>query len=146
MIPLVPFLGLMHFRIHVFSSLFLVELGALMMVASTMVPPCTISPLALEAGFHISKDSLTNMVLLKKVPEFQQGRRIRNLFLVEINTHERPHGIDVINVIFNSNIRQIEPDLHEVYMKHRLNAFYETTTLSGRIEWQESSQSMRTTE
>ena len=76
------------------------------------------------------------MVLLKKVSKFQQGSRIRNLFLVEINAHERPHGIVVINGIFNGNIRQIEPDLHKVHAKHRLNAFYGTTTLSGRIEWQ----------
>lgn len=44
--------------------------------------------------------------------------------------------IAVINGIFNSNIRQIEPDLHKVHAKHCLNAFYGTTTLSGRIEWQ----------
>ena len=37
---------------------------------------------------------------------------------------------------FNSNLRQIEPDLHKVHAKHCLNALYGTTTLSGRIEWQ----------
>ena len=42
------------------------------------------------------------MILFQKMSEFQQCRCVRNLFIIEINTHKFSESIAVIDGIFNT--------------------------------------------
>lgn len=108
---------------EIFESVFMI---------STEVSRCWIKETLIKAVEVFRETAIGDFDIAEILLDNQAG----TVLLVEINAHERPHGIAVINGIFNSNIRQIEPDLHKVHAKHCLNAFYGTTTLSGRIEWQ----------
>ena len=53
-----------------------------------------------KAITHILEDLLPDVVLLQKMPKFQQGCCIRNLFIDEVDFEKAPHGILPLRTIF----------------------------------------------
>ena len=102
-------------------SAFFVELGALMIVASTMVPPFIMCPACTMTRLMASKNNLFR--------PFASNRR-RNLHSVassgtdfrhEAEARKAAHGIAVIDRILSGWIRQVEPDQKHVHRQDLLN-------------------------
>ena len=62
-----------------------------------------------------------------------KGRSIRDLFGEEIDMHKGSHGVAVIDGIFNADIRQVEPVLHQVHPEHGLDPSRRTAAFSRGI-------------
>ena len=111
-------------------SAFLGELGALMMVASTMVPALHhVSGLYHDAVDCI-EEQFVQAVCLQKMTEFAQRCFVRNRLRHEVNACEFSHGVAVVDGILGSRIGQIEPDLQQIHPQHFFNAHGRTATLS----------------
>ena len=121
-VPRIPLLRGAHFRIAGFRGVlvaFLVELGAWMMVASTIVPPCMMSPAA-------SSRSFTSSNILRVMSCFSSRcRKCRSVVASGVRSMEKSifkealHGVAVVDCILESLVRKTEPVLHEVHAQHR---------------------------
>src|SRR4029077_12507478 len=101
---------------------FLVELGAAMMVASTMVPersnnrrsssrPVIESKIAWVSPWRSSKWRKRRIVL-----------NIRHPLVAQLHPRETPHRFAIVDRIFRLRVRQIEPLLQEVKPQHLLHS------------------------
>ena len=52
------------------------------------------------------------------MPELQQGGRIRNLFLQEVDPYEVSHGVTIVDRILETFVREVEPNLKQVHPEH----------------------------
>ena len=73
------------------------------------------------------------MVFFQQMPELQQGGCIWNLFFQEVDSYEVPHRIAVVDRIFKTFVRQIEPDLKQVHPEHYFDPAWRTAALPGGI-------------
>ena len=83
----------------------------------------------LETFLNVVEDGFSEMVFFQQVPKLQQGGRIRNLFLQEIDSYEIPHRVAVVNRILETFVRQIEPDLKQVHPEHYFDPARRTAAL-----------------
>src|SRR5690554_1792086 len=67
------------------------------------------------------------------MPEMQQRGGVRHLFFHEIQSHELPHRIAVVDRVFHALIRQVEPALHQVHPQHLLDPHGRSAALSLRV-------------
>jgi len=89
-IPLVALLRLMHLGSRALSA-FLVEDGALMIVASTIVPMVTFSPFARQVPLHLVEQPLAQIVLLEQVTEAAHRRLVRHRLVAKVDPDKTPH-------------------------------------------------------
>ena len=132
--PFVALLCLVHFRI---SGFFLILRGTWCIdnrcvYNRTAFHHC---PALFKNIIDSFEHLLSQMILFQKMSEFQKCCSVRNLFLVEINTHEFSECIAVINGIFDTFIRKIKPYLKKIHSKHLFNSFCGSATPSVRIIW-----------
>ena len=90
-------------------------------------------PLLFQTALHVLKELFPYVMFFQQMAEFQKGSSIRNLFTGKVEVHERPHGIAVIDCIFDSSIREVKPVLHKVHTEHGFNASYGASTLTRGI-------------
>jgi hypothetical protein len=67
----------------------LVEDGALMIVASTMVPVATFQPLLFQMPLHLIEQSAAQIVRLEQVAEAAHRRLVRHRLATEIDATNR---------------------------------------------------------
>ena len=131
-IPLVSLLGLVHFRItfafFILRRAWSIDDGSIHN-GSTMHN----HPLLFQTALHVLKELFPYVMFFQQMAEFQKGSSIRNLFTGKVEVHERPHGIAVIDCIFDSSIREVKPVLHKVHTEHGFNASYGASTLTRGI-------------
>ena len=65
----------------------------------------------------------------QQMQKLQQGGCIRNLLLQKIDPYEVPHRVAVVDRIFESFVRQVEPDLKQVHPEHYFNHTWRTAAL-----------------
>ena len=94
-IPLLALAGLVHLGVARFVA-FLVELGALMMVASTIVPVPTFRPFAAKMLVDGGKYLCSKLVLLQQVAELANRGLVRHRLTAEIDAGKLPHRSRVI--------------------------------------------------
>ncbi|CAM2157632.1 hypothetical protein PT2222_420044 [Paraburkholderia tropica] len=82
---------------------------------------------------HLGEEPLTQLVLLKQAPEFEQRCRIRYGFAAQINAHKATQAGAVIQSLFASEVGQIEPVLHEVNPQHALQTNRRATVAAFRV-------------
>ena len=68
------------------------------------------------------KVSLAQSVVIDELAELAQRRRVRHALRREVQSHELPHGIAVVDRVFNRLIRQVEPRRQQVHPEHYLDA------------------------
>ena len=133
MVILVPLLRLVHLRVSFAALVFgggsgldqrRVHDGAAMHH----------EPRFLKPGFDVLEQRFAETVLFEKMPEFQQGRRIRNLFHHEVQSEKASHGIAVVDRILCPFVGQAEPDLQEIHPQHHLNSAHRTPAFPRRVE------------
>ena len=78
---------------------------------------------------HFGKDRLRKMVRLQQMAELQERRRIGHRFHSQINAGKCPHGLAVIEGIFERFIGQRIPLLEKVNAQHPLDAHRRPPTL-----------------
>src|SRR2546421_11153269 len=76
---------------------FLVELGAAMMVASTMVPARSNS--RCSSSSHRSEDGGGQPMLLQQMPKAQNRTLVRHRIVAQLHPRETPHRLAVIDRI-----------------------------------------------
>ena len=64
------------------------------------------------------KHTLSQLVGLQQAMEFQQRHRIRCRFARQIHTDKRPHGLAIVDCIFDRFVKQADPLLDEVHAQH----------------------------
>src|SRR4051794_11691385 len=113
---------------------FLVDLGAAMIVASTMVPPATFRPREARCSFTRSNSGL---------PRSWRSSRWRKLRIVvssgtgsaaEIVADEPAHRQRVIQRLFRRWVGQVEPVLQEVQPQHSFQANRRPAVASSWVE------------
>src|ERR1700682_3131908 len=101
---------------------FLVELGAAMMVASTMVPERSNSRRSSNRPSDRIEDRLGQPMALQQVAKAQNRALIRHHLVAQLHPRETPHRFAIVNRIFRLRVRQIEPLLQEVNPQHLLHS------------------------
>jgi hypothetical protein len=99
---------------------FFVELGAEMIVASTMVPCFRSRPFSSSREPISVKIALVSSCSSCQVPETEDGALIRHRILAELHAHEATHGFAVVDRILGGRIGKIEPVLEKVDPQHLL--------------------------
>lgn len=61
-------------------------------------------------------------MLLKEVPEAEDGALVGHRVLAKVNSREAPHGLAVEDGVFSLRVREIEPLLQKVDAEHPLEA------------------------
>jgi hypothetical protein len=98
--------------------LFFVELGAWIIVASTMVPRPTVMPARASSAFDRLEDALPQPVPLQEVTELADRRLVGDSLAPQVNPDERPHRGAIVERFLNPRIAQVEPVLQEVHSQH----------------------------
>ena len=83
----------------------------------------------LKTLFDVVEDGFSDIVFFQQVPKLQQGGRIRNLFLQEIDSYEVPHSVAVVDRILETFVRQVEPNLKQIYPEHYFDPARRTAAL-----------------
>lgn len=88
----------------------------------------------MPSSFHHTIDRLEKhfpqMVFFQQMTKFQKRCCIRNLFLHKVDIHEFPECIAVIDCIFHTLVREIEPDLQQIHPQHFFDSFCRSATLA----------------
>jgi hypothetical protein len=100
---------------------FLVELGAAMMVASTMVPERSNNRRSSSRPV-IELKIASGQPVLQQVAEAQNRTLVGHYLVALFNSRETPHRPAVVDRIFGLWVRQIEPLLQEVNPQHLLQS------------------------
>lgn len=87
-----------------------------------------------KTPIDISKYLFAKFICFKHMSELKYGSCIRHLLFIEIDMHKGTHGITVIDRIFDSFVRKIKPNLHEVHAKHGFNTNSLTTAFIVEIK------------
>src|SRR4051812_34685520 len=93
-------------------SAFLVEDGAWMIVASTIVPVETLSPF--DSAMHLFEYPRPQIVGFEKVAEAAHRGLVGCRLATQINADKRSHRRRIIKRFFRCRVRQIEPVLQEI--------------------------------
>jgi hypothetical protein len=96
----------------------LVDEGAWMMVASTIVPVADADAPGLPMYVHRLQHQTAQIVLLQQMAEAADGRLVRCRRNSEIHTNEPSQRRRLVQRLFHTVIRQIEPLLHKVGSQH----------------------------
>ena len=62
--------------------------------------------------------------------KFQKCCCIQSLFLHKVDIHEFPECIAVVDCIFHTLVREIEPDLQQIHPQHFFDSFCWSATLA----------------
>ena len=62
---------------------------------------------------------LPDLVGFEQVSEVEQRGRVRDLLDREVQVHEPPHRIGVVDRVLDSLVGEVEPDLEQVHPQHR---------------------------
>jgi hypothetical protein len=101
---------------------FFVELGALMVVASTMVPRVDLqSPLS-QILPDQRKEPFPQLVGFQQVAKLADRRLIGHRFAAQINPDKLPHRARVVETLLYSRIRQVESLLQAMQAQHAFDA------------------------
>jgi len=100
-----------------------------------MVPLFQEQALLVQKRADLGEDRFGEVVLLEQVPEAQDRTLVGYPVLAEFNPDEAPHGLAVVDRVFGSGIREIEPMLEEVDAEHLLESQRWSTTAALRIPW-----------
>ncbi len=99
---------------------FLVELGALMIVAFHDRARGDFQPFGLKVASDFSKELLAQIVRFEQMPKLAHRGLIGRRFTAKINAHERAHRHRVVQRLLHRWVRQVEPLLQEVDAQHPL--------------------------
>src|SRR5438105_7052168 len=113
-------------------SAFLVEDGALMIVASTIVPVATFSPFAAKCR---CTSSLAQIVRFEQMTEAAHRRLVGHRLAAEVDVDKMPHGRRIVERLFHRRVRQIEPLLQEIDPQHPLDPDRRAAIARLGIEW-----------
>lgn len=83
-----------------------------------------------KSSVYVSKKRFADVILFMKVAELQQCGGIRDLLTGEVNPHEGAHRVAVIDSLFDSDIREVEPALQKIHPEHCLNPYSQTASLA----------------
>ena len=75
------------------------------------------------------KVPLAQSVVVDELAELAQRRRVWHALRREVQSHELPHGIAVVDRVLNRLVRQVEPRRQQVHPEHYLNATRRTATV-----------------
>jgi hypothetical protein len=101
-----------------------------MMVASTIVPRLTFSPwVARDANPR--KELFPDLVSFQQMPKLADRRLIRHGLAAQINAHKLPHGMRVVQRLFDCRIRQVEPLLQTMQPQHAFDPHRWTSWVFG---------------
>lgn len=64
------------------------------------------------------KDAFRQMMRFQQIAEFQQSRRIRYCFPIEINTNKATNCLTIVYCIFRALIRKSKALLHNIHPQH----------------------------
>ena len=130
--PLISLFHRVHFRIplllRVFGGAGRADQRGVHNAAAPHHPP---SPL--QAVVDSVEEQLPKAMLLQQMAKLQQRCGVGNVLLEEIDSHEFPHGIAVIDRVLHPLIREGEPALQQVHPQHDLDLNRRTAPLSGWI-------------
>ena len=113
---------------------FLVELGALMMVASTMVPRAQLDAAPLQVLMHGLEQPTAEIVALQQMAEVADGRLVGHRLTAEIDADEAAHRMEVVERLLRTGIGQVESLLQEVDAQHPLQPHRPTPVASLGVE------------
>ncbi len=114
-------------------SAFLVELGAAMIVASTMLPRLSSRPLRARCAFTRLRISGASSFSSSRCRKFRIVVS-SGIGLVSVRPRERAHRRDLVERLFHRRVAQPEPVLHQVHPQHRLQRVGLTAAARHRIE------------
>jgi hypothetical protein len=100
---------------------FLVEDGALMIVASTIVPVATFSSLGRQVPLHLLEQLPAQIVRFEQVAKAAYRRLVRHRLAAEIGADETAHRQRIVERLFHRRVRQVEPLLQEIDAQHPLD-------------------------
>src|SRR5712691_5292650 len=109
---------------------FLVELGAAMMVASTMVPERSNNRRSSSSPVIELKIAWVQPMLLQQVAKAQNRGLVRHHLVAQLDACKATHRLAVVDRVFRLRLRQVEPLLQEVNPQHLLQS-QRLATLSG---------------
>ena len=65
----------------------------------------------IKSLLNVIEDCFPEFMLFQQMTELQQGCGIRNLFLQEVESNKVPHSVAVVDRVFETFVRKVEPDL-----------------------------------
>ena len=101
-------------------SAFLVEDGALTIVASTIVPVATFSP-SRPAPLHLLEQPPAQIMRLEQMTEAAHRSLTRHRLATEVDAIKMPHRLRIVERLFHCRVGQIEPVLQEIDAQHPLD-------------------------
>src|ERR1700688_2405974 len=109
---------------------FLVELGAAMMVASTMVPERSNSRRSSSNPAIELKIAWVSPCLLQQMAKAQNRGLVRHHLVAQLDPDKATHRLTVVDRVFRLRVRQVEPLLQEIDAQHLLQP-QRLATLAG---------------
>src|SRR5437660_6948685 len=116
-------------------SAFLVEDGALMIVASTIVPGRHLQSLGGQVPLHFVEQQLAQIVRFEQMTEAAHRRLVGHRLAAEVDVDKMPHGRRIVERLFHRRVRQIEPLLQEIDPQHPLDPDRRAAIARLGIEW-----------
>jgi len=90
-----------------------------MMVASTIAPVATVSPLAAKLPLHLVEQPPAQIVLLEQVAETAHRGLVRRRFATEVDPDKKAaHRPRIVKRLFDRRVRQVEPVLQQIDAQH----------------------------
>jgi hypothetical protein len=113
----------------------LVEDGALMVVASTIVPVTNLQPLGRQVPLHLVKRPPPRIMLLKQMAKARYRRLVRHWLAAEIDTGKVAHRRGIVKRLLHLRVRQVEPVPQEIDPPHPRDPNRRAAITRLRIEW-----------
>ena len=89
------------------------------MVASTIAPVATVSPLAAKLPLHLVEQPPAQIVLLEQVAETAHRGLVRRRFATEVDPDKKAaHRPRIVKRLFDRRVRQVEPVLQQIDAQH----------------------------
>ena len=113
-------------------SVFFVELGAAMMVASTMLPFLRSRPLRAQVRVDRLENVLGQVVGFEQVAKVQDRRLVRDRLAQTQVSEGAPRG-NLVQRLFHRRVAQRKPVLHQVHAQHRRQRVRSAAASGGRV-------------
>ena len=130
-VPLITFLGLMHFRI----TLACLVLGRTRRRNDSGIDNAAFTQhqaVFLQMFVHLfEQNHLAETVTLQEMPEIKNGGLVRQA--IQLQTGEVPHGFDLVQSIFHGRIAQVIEQLHAMDSQHGRQRIRRPAVLALRI-------------
>ena len=98
-----------------------------------MEPPRIMIRQLLELGIEIAEYGPAESLPLEDMAELREGRRVRHLFLHEVEVHEALHRPRVQDGILGALVGKAEHHLEQVHPEHRLRAAHMPAARLGMV-------------